>query len=236
MLERQLLTSKNKIHNIQSNNELCVQHFNNKNNYADVVLNMFNTDRFYDQIFLGWDNITVLDIGANIGLFSLYIQDRATAVYSLEPTPNHFSILKELTGEFKNIHPMQVALSDRDDVISFYVSEENSTMNSIVNEYGTKIEVQSKRLPTLLDDLNLPTVDFIKCDIEGSEMIAINDDIIAATKDRVKVWHLEVHATSKYPSEEYSLQQNRIQLGKIFMNNGYKTMLYRYDCLYAYRI
>jgi hypothetical protein len=109
-------------------------------------------------------------------------------------------------------------------------------MNSIVNEYGTKIEVQSKRLPTLLDDLNLPTVDFIKCDIEGSEMIAINDDIIAATKDRVKVWHLEVHATSKYPSEEYSLQQNRIQLSNIFMNNGYKTMLYRYDCLYAYRI
>ena len=78
-LFRQLITSNKGVVTIDTDDQRIINHFNNPSNYADVVLNMFNTDRFYDEFFNGWDDLTILDIGGNIGLFSLYIQDKAKA-------------------------------------------------------------------------------------------------------------------------------------------------------------
>lgn len=235
-LQRNLITSTGKNIEISSNDDKIVNHFANKANYADVVLNMFNTDRFYDQFFEGWNDLTVLDIGANIGLFSLYIQDRARTVFALEPTPIHFDILCEMTKSYSNIKPMQLALHSNNQPVDFFISNENSTMNSTVNQYGKKISVEGIALPSLIQRLGLDTVDFVKCDIEGSEMQALNDEIISAVKDKIKVWSLEVHATSAHPSHEINLNQNRTVLNNLFQKHGYKTYVHRYDCLYAYRI
>ena len=235
-LTRNLITSKGNTIDISTNDQRIIDHFANKNNYADVVLNMFNNDRFYDEFFKGWDDITVLDIGANIGLFSLYIQDKAKTVYAVEPTPVHFDILCEMTKNYSNIKPLKIALNDKDESVDFYISDENSTMNSTVNKYGKKISVDGKTLPSLLNLLQLSAVDFVKCDIEGSEMKALNDEIIDDVRDKIKVWSLEVHATSAHPTHEINLHQNRDTLANMFTRHGYKTYIHRYDCLYAYRI
>ena len=71
-LFRQLVTANRGVVTIQSEEPNVVSHFNNPNNYADVVLDMFNNDRFYDEFFQGWRELKILDIGGNIGLFSLY--------------------------------------------------------------------------------------------------------------------------------------------------------------------
>lgn len=234
-LQRNLLTSKGSIIDISSDDKRIVEHFANKSSYADVVLNMFNNDRFYDQFFNGWEDLTVLDIGANIGLFSLYIQDRAKVVYALEPTPVHFDILCEMTKNYSNIKPLRIALHNKDESVDFFISDENSTMNSTVNQYGKKIPVPGITLPSLLTSLNLDMVDFVKCDIEGSEMMAISDEILDSVRSKIKVWSLEVHATNAYPTHEISLHQNRDKLAHMFANHGYKTYVHRYDCLYAYR-
>lgn len=236
ILQRSLLTSKGSILDISSDDKRIVEHFANKSSYADVVLNMFNNDRFYDQFFNGWENLTVLDIGANIGLFSLYIQDRAKVVYAIEPTPIHFDILCEMTKKYSNIKPLRMALHDKDEAVDFFISDENTTMNSTVNQYGKKISVAGATLPSLLKSLNIDKVDFVKCDIEGSEMMAITDQILDSVKSKIKVWSLEVHATSSFPSHEINLNQNRDKLAQMFANHGYKTHVHRYDCLYAYRI
>jgi FkbM family methyltransferase len=235
-LHRTLTTSKHRTVEITSDKPTIINHFDNSANYADVVLDMFNTDRFYDQMFNGWDDLVILDIGANIGLFSLYIQDRAKVIYALEPTPSHYEILQDLTKTYSNIKPLQIALNDVDGPVEFYISDENSTMNSTVNHYGKKISVNGLTLPSLLNHLALDKVDFIKCDIEGSEMKALNDDIISAVKDRVKVWSIEVHATDSYPSHEINLNQNRDKLAEMLNKQGYRTYKHRYDGLYAYKV
>ena len=235
-LRRQLLTSrKNKI-DIVSNDPKIEEHFANPANYADVVLEMFNKDRFYDAFFNSWYDLTVLDIGGNIGLFSLYIHDRARMVYPVEPTPTHFSVLTEMTKSYPNICPINVALHNRDEPIDFYISSENSTMNSSVNTYGTKTVVQGKRLKTLITDLGLSRVDFIKCDIEGSEMSALNDDTIAEVRDLTNVWSIEVHQTDHGISWAESIDRNRKHLTRILERNGFGVYSHRHDCLYAYKI
>lgn len=235
-LFRQLVTANKGVVTIDTNDQRVVNHFDNPSNYADVVLDMFNNDRFYDQFFKGWKDITVLDIGGNIGLFSLYIQDRAKVVYTLEPTPSHFSILQEMTKDYKNICPINVALHDKNEPISFYISDENSTMNSTVNHYGTKTIVQGRTLHNIISELGIDQVDFVKCDIEGSEMSALTNETIAAVRDLVKVWSIEVHATDPNLHPEISLNLNRDRIMQLLRNNGYNAYRHRYDCVYAYKV
>jgi FkbM family methyltransferase len=235
-LNRKLLTSKNTEINIISEDTKAIEHFANPANFADIVLNQINTDRFYDQIFDGEDDLTILDVGGNVGLFSLYAQDRAKAIYPVEPTPGHFHILKEFTKNYPNIHPINVAAHNEDTTIDFYISEENSTMNSSVNKYGTKVEVQALTLASLIKELNLDHVDFVKCDIEGSEMAALTDETVGAVKDIVDAWFIEVHATDTEDLKGLdSLLDNRAKLIALFERQGYATQILREDSLYIYK-
>lgn len=234
-LHRQLLTSKNKVIDIVSQNPKTQAHFENKENFADIVLNQINSDRFYDIIFKEENDLVILDIGGNIGLFSLYVHDTAKMVYSLEPTPDHFEILQELTANYPTIKPLNIALHNKDEEISFWISSENSTMNSSVNRYGTEIKVQGKTLATVLKDLNLEHVDFIKCDIEGSEMAALTDETIGAVKDKIDCWFIEVHQTDRSMSWEDSLLKNKKQLAEIFIRQGFQVQELRIDSMYIHR-
>jgi len=235
-LKRRLLTSNNEIIDIISDDILAQEHFSNKSNFADVVLDQINLDRFYDPIFDGEQDLTIIDLGGNIGLFSLFIHDKAKAVYAVEPTPNHFHILKELTKDYDNIYPINLALHNQDTTIDFYISEENSTMNSSVNKYGTKVEVTAMTLASIIKDLNLTHVDFVNCDIEGSEMSAITDETVGAVKDIVDSWFIEVHATDDENLKGInSLRANREKLVAIFERQGYATQQLREDSLYIYK-
>jgi FkbM family methyltransferase len=236
-LRRQLLTSKNNVIDIVTEDTKAQAHFADKANFADVVLNQINQDRFYDQIFEGEEDLTILDIGGNVGLFSLYAQDRAKAIYPIEPTPGHFHILKELTKDYSNIHPLNIAAHSEDTTIDFYISEENSTMNSSVNKYGTKIAVEAKTIRTIIDELRLDHVDLIKCDIEGSEMAALTDETVGAVKDMVDCWFIEVHATSSLNQADWaaSLENNRRKLAAVFERQGFEVQDYRVDGLYIFK-
>jgi len=234
-LRRQLLTSNNTVIDIVSEDSQAEAHFANPANYADIVLNQINQDRFYDQIFDGEDSLTVLDIGGNIGLFSLYAHDRCAAIYPIEPTPGHFHILTNLTKDYQNIHPLNLAISNENTTIDFYINEENTTMNSLANKYGTKVEVEAKTIKTVINELGLEHVDFIKCDIEGSEMVALTDETVGEVKDLVDCWFVEVHATEVSTSSQQwaaALEKNRRILADIFTRQGYEVQDYRHDGLF----
>jgi hypothetical protein len=109
-------------------------------------------------------------------------------------------------------------------------------MNSSVNKYGTKVEVQALTLASLIKELNLDHVDFVKCDIEGSEMAALTDETVGAVKDIVDAWFIEVHATDTEDLKGLaSLLDNRAKLIALFERQGYATQILREDSLYIYK-
>ena len=226
----------NYIINIISDNTDVINHFSNRNNFTNSILHTFNNDRFYDIYFEGWEDIVVLDIGANIGLFSLYIQDRAKIVYAIEPTPSHFKVLEELTERYSNIIPVNVALHSSNDFLNFYINAENSTTNSSVKSaHDVEIQVSGLTISKLIKKLQLNYVDFIKCDIEGSEMNSLTYNLVHEVRDIVKVWSIEVHTTDKSVDWNIGINQNRDILEDIFKRNGYNVFKYRTDVLYAYK-
>lgn len=233
-LTRQILTSKQKDLIFTSDDPLVEEYFSNPSNYADSNLTQFNTDRVYDAILVGGENLTILDLGANAGFFTLYAQDRARMIYAVEPTPSHFHILKELTTSYRNVVRCNLALHDKDENVEFFIKPDNSTMNSTAIKYGVAETVQGMTLKTLLSSIGETNIDFVKCDIEGSEMIALTDETVGAVRDQIKVWFVEVHATNHDHWEE-SMQLNRSLLATMFVRQGYQVQTFRRDILYAYK-
>lgn len=237
MLDKFVKTARDRIHQIESNDEDIIAWFNNDEvTQTDKILNQLNNERFYQPIFDTLTDAVILDVGANVGLFTLYAIDNAKQIISLEPTPKTFSVLTRLTAGFDNVKPVQMALGGTDGTVDFYIND-NPTINSLVNQVGTAVTVQTRTIETVLKEHNLDWVDFVKCDIEGSETQAITDATLAPVADKIGFWALEVHQTDAHTGAPWpgNLESNRQQLASIFGNHGYSTEFVINDQLLAWK-
>lgn len=230
LLKRDIKTPFGSNSIIRSNDEDAVNHFSNRASFADFIIDQININKIYDE-YLTKKNLVIFDLGANVGLFSLHASESASVIYSFEPTPEHFKLLTEFTRGYDNIKPINAAISDKDGDLCFYKCSENNTMNSLVNLYNEKIIVKGVNLLTFINEHKIKKVDFVKCDIEGGEMVAFSADIVKSLRDRVSCWFIEAHNTTGRPGDTV---YNRSLLHKIFEEAGYKCKLIGDDTLYAY--
>lgn len=235
MIEQTIKTSKQKDYTYQSEHPDVIAWFGNPENYTDIILRQINEDRMYDPIFENKENLVVIDLGANCGLFSLYAADSCSKLIAVEPTPNTFNVLQEIVKDHTNITPLQLAIGPHNEMISFYINE-NSTTNSLLNRSGTETQVQSMTLETLFHMQGLNHVDFIKCDIEGSEMQTLTDATLGPIADKVNFWFVEVHQTNvEEAGWPGNLESNRQYLAELFQRHGYQTESVIHDQLYAWK-
>ena len=201
-------------------------------NHGDHIINVMSNDRFYDFILKGRRDLVIIDVGANIGLFSVYAHDCAKMIYALEPTPSHFAILQELTKNYANITPLNVALSNTNEEVDLHLIDGNSTMNSLVNSEigGRTVKVPGRTLLSVIKEFNLEKVDFVKCDIEGSEMKALTNKTISEVSGIVDAFHVEAHAAQGRGGDT-----NREKLEAIFRANGYTVDTITNDDFHAYK-
>lgn len=71
------------------------------------------------------DNSIIIDIGANIGVYSLFAsQSKNTTIYAYEPMPENYNLLKEnisLNKLKKNIFPFNLAIGAREEKRKLYM-------------------------------------------------------------------------------------------------------------------
>tara|TARA_B100000405_G_C16716097_1_gene420868 strand:+ start:380 stop:1102 length:723 start_codon:yes stop_codon:yes gene_type:complete len=237
-----IITSNGNKIELNEDDEKIKEYLYNNKHCAQIIVNQINNQRIYDQYLSNKKDLVILDIGANIGLFTLYAKDSASKIISVEPTESHHYIFEKLTGDYDNIELSKVALSDNDGPITFYICEDNLTMNSLVNKKSKSVEVQGLCFESLLKKHDLSRVDFCKIDIEGSEMIAITEEKLKPVFDKIDRIFIEVHATIPTYTHDYEWQEdiivNRRKLQEICHNVGYKTEvlpgMYK-DTFYAYK-
>lgn len=241
MLNKTIITTKGRVHEIKTTNPKIISWFEQGTSQADVtqtdcMLDQINNERLYDPVLADKEDLVMLDIGANIGLFSLYAADSAEKIISLEPTPATFEVLTELAQSQPKIKPVAVALSDHDGEITFYVHE-NPTINSTdVDQNGTPVTVQCRTIETVLKEQGLDWVDFVKCDIEGSEMRAITRETLEPVKDRIGSWFFELHQTNRTEqSWPGNLEQNRQEIMSILRDVGYNAEPILHDQVFAWK-
>ena len=235
MKEHQLRTSKDNQVQVVAESQAAIAHFAEPENHVGTILRQINEERMYDPVFADREDMTVLDLGANVGLFSLYAADSCKRVVAVEAVPSTYTIAKELTAKHLQIEMQQYAISNSNEDVSFYINE-NSTTNSLVSHQGDEITVPGITVAGLLDKLEIDHVDFVKCDIEGSEVIALTEDTVGAVADKIDFWFVEVHQTNNgdvaWPG---NLEMNRQKLKTVFENCGYTVEPVIHDQLYAFK-
>lgn len=120
----------------------------------------------------------VLDIGANIGSFSVYCGLKGARVYAVEPEPNNLEMLKnniELNNLQNNIVVIDYGVSDFNGTAVIDNSGGGSTIKD--NKPGSTIKIIS--FDDLLDQYDIEEIDVLKIDIEGSE----KELILGASKE-----------------------------------------------------
>jgi len=117
-----------------------------------------------------------LDVGANIGLYSLIAATRRLAgeVIAFEPDTRSLGALRTnllINGIADIVEVRPIALSDHDGVVRFALDAGSSSCRSKVSEDGT-VAVSCAKLDTLLPVSGKRL--FFKIDIEGHELSALD--------------------------------------------------------------
>lgn len=205
-----------------------MSHFNNVQSCTGPILNQTNNN-YYDQFVTPEDKV-IIDLGANIGLVSMHLSPYANKIISVEPTPSHFNILEHFTKDLPNISILQGAISDKRETTQFYLLAD-STENSLINEKGgTEIQVETYTLKDIIDLYDLKSVDFVKIDIEGSEIKFLSKENIETLNNYVKKFFIEFHYVN---GKSYG--EHREYYQDIFSHIGWNTELVSVDVLYCYK-
>ncbi len=119
----------------------------------------------------------VVDAGANIGFTTLvYLREGAGEVLAFEPVSSLAARLQTIGDPRLTVYPL--ALSDHAGSGEIYLSRSHNQGNSVnpgwlqmfPKVFGGKVRSETIRLETLDQVLDGRAVDFVKVDIEGSEL------------------------------------------------------------------
>lgn len=157
------------------------------------TLNFFDYEKeestMMENLVADGDNF--FDIGANIGWYAINIaaSRRAATVYAFEPIPTTYARLAEnlALNPSANIKPYPFGLSEQAGEFTFYYPPEGSGNASAVNLTG-RADVRTAQCSVrTLDDFTAETgtrVDFIKCDVEGAELLVFKGGLQTIGRDR----------------------------------------------------
>lgn len=160
-------------------------HFNLRDNYPtdEIVIreilkeNVYHVDRH--NFNLGG---VVIDLGANIGAFSIYAAKHGAIVYAIEPEPHNLEALKnniEINNLTNNIHICPYAISDYKGTT---VINDNGGGSTIKDGHTIGSEVEVMPFNNFFDLYNINNVDVLKIDIEGAEV----EVILGASKENLQ--------------------------------------------------
>jgi FkbM family methyltransferase len=126
---------------------------------------------------------TVFDIGANIGLHSILLSHLVGPqgrLHAFEPNSELVPALKCTLSHLGNATLHTIALSDKDDESTLFVPPDDSmaslkdwTADNALGGEGKPrlVSCQQRRMDDLVNEGLLPQPDFIKCDVEGAELL-----------------------------------------------------------------
>ena len=201
-------------------------------NYDGLDCSWRNYNEFFvDDIYRNFnlnDMDTVIDVGANIGLFAKYMYSKnANKVILVEANPNlkdkiHNLLDNDLERSSVYLSPIY---SEKKKVV-FNYSDENSAIGSVAFdptmgiEYESlthQIELETITLDEIIENENINRISLFKCDIEGGEY-----DLIPSLTDR------QMSMIDKFMIEIHQNKNNEIQpiLNKL-TSHGFRYKIYR---------
>ena len=207
----QLIYSK-EIVNFGNNSEIKID--NNKikpfHNFNDNSAWWSFHEIFQEQVYPEVEGKDI-DIGANIGLFTLFCLSKECTVYSIEPNPENFNFLVKNTGFSDRVNLFNLAISGGEQEISMFKGNSSATHSYFKNENIKTNNFFKCPAQTLEEFCKKQNVDFdyLKIDCEGMEF-EIFKNINELFLRNFKKIALEVHGFAGSHYDYDSLIKNKL--------------------------
>jgi FkbM family methyltransferase len=172
---------KDKNHHVNSLN------WNNKNVYyrtstSDMTLiyEILLQSRYKSEYFFPNEikPSIIFDIGGNIGITSIYLSSifPDAKIYTFEPLPENFEILKKNVKYYKNIQAFNIGLGSKNGNFKVYLSDDSENFGGVSlypdpigNKMDSYVRCEVKNINNVIKDLNIKKIDLLKIDTEGAE-------------------------------------------------------------------
>jgi len=121
------------------------------------------------------NNDLVIDIGSNIGIFSIYASMKSPKgkIYSYEPFKTHYNrFLKNIElNNLKNINPNNLAVCRQKGKRELFINEKSSGMHSVIFKENSKNKaiINCTTLKDIFEINKIKKCNFLKIDCEGAE-------------------------------------------------------------------
>ena len=131
-------------------------------------------ERVYERYFRVKKDEIVLDIGAYIGSFTMTVAKRAKKVLAIEPDPKNYACLRANVSRFANVRTIRKGVWNSKKKLKLYLDSRYPVAHSVVIQPGNKsVDIEVDALDNIVSELGFNKVDFIKMNIEGAEIEAL---------------------------------------------------------------
>ena len=153
-------------------------------------------------------NNVCVDLGANVGIATLYLRSFAKKTYSIEPSPQLYEALALNTKKYADVKTFNYAIYTINGTIPLagFDGEIPQTTHPDLHRADktkdiSRIEVPSKTLETFMEENDIKKIDILKMDIEGSEYEVCMDEAFERVSDKIACIVGETHyvGESCYP-------------------------------------
>lgn len=165
------------------------------------------------------DGSVILDIGANVGIVSIYMAKLwpTATIYAYEPlTLNYANLQKNIEiNDVTNVVPINAAVTadGRDLMMRFNYDNMGGASAVVGNPPYNEVPAKSVTLPSIFETLDLERVAVMKLDVEGAE-----HEILATcngTLERVDFLAMEAHFSSGLRAKGYNADTLRQSLASL---------------------
>jgi FkbM family methyltransferase len=163
-------------------------------NYLDCIEGRFEPDmvKLFGTLVNPAD--TVFDIGANIGCTSILFSNKASKVYSFEPSPTTFHYLEKNTraANLDNVNRVNRGLGKSAGSFELTFSKDNRSGGFVSNKISASEGHQVEKITIIrgddfVRDNAVDRIDFIKIDVEGFERDVIEGLSATLARDQPAV-------------------------------------------------
>jgi FkbM family methyltransferase len=173
-------------------------------------------EEVYEYIMKMPEGTVFFDLGASIGNFSLFSAAHGLKTYAFEPDPKNFEALElnRKVNAFPELRTFEIAISDglnprgvlmsnsqkqrRGDHHKVLKVLENSAHSSVLGHLDTKRTVRTLGLDQAIEQMKLPVPDYMKIDIDGSEVAFFKGAAKTLADPKLKGFMIELYKESPF--------------------------------------
>lgn len=132
----------------------------------------------------------VVDIGANVGAYTVYASETAKQVYAFEPVPSTYALLKQ--NSLFTVKLFNYAVSNKTGNRYMYLTGRNGDSSLYKpKKCKQKIIVKCITLDKFISEFKLHRIDTLKLDCEGAEYeILLNSRLLSCVHRIIMEYHI----------------------------------------------